>query len=238
LSRPATEIYDALAPHYREYAQTRSAYLAAVDRFVLENLPAGAASMLDAGAGDGVRGMALARQAGIPRVVLCEPSVEMASRCRALAPAAVWQHSVEEVPAVSERFDVICCLWNVLGHLANGAQRLSALSRMKELLAHHGVIVFDVNNRHNGPAYGWARVLGRIVIDALAPDERRGDASFEWHIAGRAYPGMGHLFVPAEIEALIARAGLVVKKRLAIDYATGARSRWALKGQLAFVVGR
>jgi hypothetical protein len=62
-----TDIYDALAPHYREYAGGKSAYLAAVDRFVLENLPAGADSLLDVGAGDGVRAMALAREAGIRR---------------------------------------------------------------------------------------------------------------------------------------------------------------------------
>jgi SAM-dependent methyltransferase len=238
LIRPETDIYDALAPHYREYAEKRSAYLAAVDRFVLENLPAGAASLLDVGAGDGVRGMALGRQAGISRIVLCDSSAEMAARCRALGPAAVWDSPLEAIPAVVERFDVICCLWNVLGHLDGRERRLGALSRMKELLAANGVIFFDVNNRYNAPAYGWARVLGRIVIDTLSPDESRGDASFEWRIGERTYPAMGHLFVPAEIERLIAQAGLAVKSRLAIDYATGARSRWALRGQLAYMVGR
>lgn len=238
MSGPATDIYDALAPHYREYAEKRSAYLAAVDRFVLENVPAGAASLLDAGAGDGVRGMALASEAGIPRVVLCDPSAGMAERCRSLRPAAVWQCPLESIPDVAERFDVILCLWNVLGHVDSGELRLRALRRLKDLLAGNGVILFDVNNRHNASAYGWPRVLGRMIMDAIAPDERRGDASFEWHIGGRSYPAMGHLFVPAEIERLIGEAGLAVKARLAIDYATGARSSWPLKGQLVFMAGR
>lgn len=238
MSPPATDIYDALAPHYREYAEKRSAYLAAVDGYVLENLPAGAASLLDAGAGDGVRGMALARKAGISKVVLCEPSAQMAARCRTLAPAAVWEVPIEEIPPVQDRFDVILCLWNVLGHLAGAEQRVRALSRLKALLTGNGRIFFDVNNRHNAAAYGWGRVLLRVVADRLAPDERRGDTRFDWSIGGKSFPAMGHLFVPAEIERLVAQAGLSVKDRLAIDYATGARSRSALRGQLAFTAGR
>lgn len=238
MSLPATDLYDALAPQYREYARQRSAYLAAVDSFVLENLPAGAARLLDAGAGDGVRGMDLARRAGISRVVQCEPSVAMAARCRALGPAAVWQCPMAEIPTTAERFEVILCLWNVLGHVPSGGGRIAALARLRQLLADDGVIFLDVNNRHNAAAYGWARVCGRIVVDTLAPRERRGDASFEWRIGGQTYPAMGHLFAPAEIEGLIARAGLTVRAKAAIDYATGARSRWALKGQLVFMAGR
>jgi hypothetical protein len=109
---------------------------------------------------------------------------------------------------------------------------------MKELLATDGVIFFDVNNRHNAAAYGWGRVLLRVVVDTLAPDERRGDTRFEWRIGERSFPAMGHLFVPAEIEGLVRQAGLVVRSRVAVDYATGARSRSALRGQLAFMAGR
>jgi SAM-dependent methyltransferase len=232
------DIYDVLAPHYREYAGRKSAYLSAVDRFVLDNMPADASSLLDVGAGDGVRGMALARARGIQRIVLCEPSAEMAARCRELRPAEVWPFPIENLPAASSRFDVICCLWNVLGHLESGKARVRALSCMKDLLLDQGVIFFDVNNRHNAAAYGWIRVAGRCIVDLLDPDERRGDANFEWQIGGRPYPAMGHLFTPAEIDMLIAQSGLVIRKKLAVDYATGAHSRWAWKGQLVFMAGK
>ena len=85
----AGDIYDALAPHYREYARRRAPYLAAVDRFIVRQAPAPVSALLDVGAGDGVRGMALARELKAARVVLCEPSREMAARCRALGPNAV-----------------------------------------------------------------------------------------------------------------------------------------------------
>ena len=205
---------------------------------MLEHMPGDAGSLLDVGAGDGVRAMGLARAGGVRRVVLCDSSAEMAARCRALAPAEVWELPVEALPAAGGPFDVICCLWNVLGHLENGDARSAALSRMKELLSGRGAIFFDVNNRHNAAAYGWLRVAGRVVVDFLDPDERRGDASYEWRIGEKSFPAMGHLFTPREIGRIIAAAGLVVRKRLAIDYETGARSDSPLRGQLVFMIGK
>lgn len=230
----ASDPYDALAPHYRDYAGKRAAYLAAVDAFVREHVPRGARALLDVGAGDGVRAMALARACGIGEVVLSDASAEMATRCRALAPAAVWEVPAQDLPDDGRRFDVVTCLWNVLGHIPTRCDRRAALTRMAQLLAPDGRIFVDVQNRHNQAAYGRWRVRGRVVLDALWPDERRGDTSYDWHIGERTFRGHGHLFTPAEIESLLAEARLRVVARAAIDYATGASSSDPLRGQLAF----
>jgi SAM-dependent methyltransferase len=231
----ATDVYDALAPHYREIAQRREAYLAAVDRYVLEHAgPAG--SVLDVGAGDGVRGMALARALGAQRVVLAEPSREMAARCRQLAPQAVWETTAESLPA-SDPFDVILCLWNVLGHLADRSRRVAALQSMARLLAPGGALFVDVNNRHNTAAYGRLRVLGRRLLDFVAPDVRRGDAVYSWQVGGASLPAMGHLFTPAEVEGMLAESALRVRRRLAVDYATGKYSVSPFEGQLLYQLG-
>ena len=234
----SSAIYDALAPHYREYAAKRSAYLAAVDRFVVENIPAGAGSLLDVGAGDGVRGMDIARRGGIGRVALSDPSFAMVELCRRLGPREVWHCGAESLPGPPGQFDVILCLWNVLGHLPGKAARVRALVRMRELLAPGGAIFFDVNNRHNASAYGWFKVCGRIVVDALAFDERRGDATFDWNVGGRTFQATGHLFTPGEIGGIIAEAGLDVLRRASADYAAGRFSTCALRGQLLFMLGR
>lgn len=231
----SAEIYDALAPHYRELSSKKSAYLAAIDQFVVENIPAGAKLLLDVGAGDGVRGMDIARQREINRVVLSDPSAEMVARCRLLGAEEVWQCAAESLPETSLRFDVILCLWNVLGHLSGREARVQALLRMRQLLAPGGVIFFDVNNRHNASGYGWVEVHKRKVVDAVAFDERRGDASFDWSVGGRVFPAMGHLFTPAEIKGIIANSGLHVEKRVAVHYATGTISRSSMRGQLLFM---
>lgn len=238
MSKQAAEIYDALAPHYREYAEKKQAYISAVDCFIREHVPGAPRNLLDVGAGDGIRGMALASQLGVRETVLCDISAEMVLKCRQLMPTEVWLAPAEELPATERRFDLITCLWNVLGHLPGRSERVRALSRMAELLSEQGVIFFDVNNRHNAAAYGRLRIFGRVVIDAVLPDERRGDASFDWRVGDRIFPAMGHLFTPAEIEGIITESGLQVEKRIAVDYATGRSSTSRFDGQLVYLVRR
>jgi SAM-dependent methyltransferase len=232
----AIEAYDALAPLYDDYAGAKAAYIAAVDRFVLEATPGRVESLLDVGAANGARGVRLARGMGAKRIVLAEPSPEMAARCREIAGVEVWPVGAESLPEDAGRFDVVTCLWNVLGHIPDHASRVSGLRRMRTLLGSGGRLFLDVNNRHNAAAYGWGRVLGRVALDALAPDERRGDVEFTWRIGEKAIPARGHLFTPREVRGLFAESGLEVARWTAIDYRTGARAGSALRGQLAFAL--
>ena len=231
-----TNPYDLLAPHYREYAMRKSAYLDAVDDFILDNLPASRGSLLDVGAGDGVRGMALARRIGAGRVVLAEPAREMAALCRMAEAIEVWQCAAQELPLGPERFDIVLCLWNVLGHLPSPTDRIAALTRMAALLAPGGRIFLDVNNRYNAKAYGRFRVLGRRAIDFVAPDPVRGDAEFVWRIGDQIVPSMGHLFTPGELAQLVASSPLRMRRRVAIDYASGRMDESPFNGQLVLVL--
>lgn len=237
MSVSSADIYDALAPNYREYAEKKSAYISSVDRIIVDNAPKGAKSLLDVGAGDGVRGMALAKMLKISSIVLCDYSAEMILRCKELRPDEVWQAAAEDLPETNRRFDVIICLWNVLGHLKGRSERVQALKNMSALLAKNGRIFFDVNNRHNASAYGWLKVFCRIAIDSISPDERRGDASFDWKIGDKVFPAMGHLFTPSEIEGIINDSGLRLLQRVAVDYASGTPAKSPLKGQLVYMVG-
>jgi ubiquinone/menaquinone biosynthesis C-methylase UbiE len=227
-----------MAPHYREYAERKIAYLSAVDRFVIEHAPPVPAAVLDVGAGDGVRGMALAKELKAESIILADASVEMIARCRLLHPTDVWLCEAQNLPQTGLRFNLILCLWNVLGHLPDRANRVQALRAMGSLLAPGGAVFFDVNNRQNARNYGRWRVLGRVLLDAIAPDERRGDGTFQWKIGEQTLPAMGHLFTPAEIEDIIADSGLAIVRRAAVDYATGAMSASRWGGQLLYQLGK
>ncbi|HBF36361.1 MAG TPA: hypothetical protein DDW50_03485 [Firmicutes bacterium] len=233
-NQSAVHMYDALAPYYREYAQKKAAYLNSVDRFILDHIPDDAESLLDIGAGDGVRGMALAAQKKIQYVILSDISQEMVARCRQLRPSDVWQAAIENLPETDKRFDVIICLWNVLGHLADRFIRIAALKKMRRLLSGKGSIFLDVNNRHNASEYGWIRVLGRIFLDSVNPNDKRGDTCFHWKIGNDLIPGKGHLFTPDEIEAIIKESGLSIQSKIAVDYHNGLQSTQLWKGQLLY----
>lgn len=229
-------LYDALAPAYRDLSQRRRPYLDAIDRLITSRTRRGAMSMLDVGAGDGIRAARLASALDIRRLVLLEPSAKMASLCRAHAATAseVWCAPVEELAPTNVRFDVITCLWNVLGHVSNHARRASALSRMRALLAKDGQIFIDTTHRYNALAYGSLRTIARLVVDAVRPSERNGDIQLKWIVEGRAVRGRGHAFTQAEMSRLFAMAGMSVLDARFIDYRTGeARRHWWM-GQLYF----
>jgi len=233
----SARIYDAFAPYYRLYSGRRAAYLAGVDDLVCARFAGRVRSLLDFGAGDGVRGAALARRLGAERLVQADVSREMLRLCRALGAAA----EVRDVSAPGweswpDRFDLVLCLWNVLGHVPTVEARVRTLAGLRALLAPGGAICFDVHHRHNR-AYGFARVLLRRVVDRLRPDPSRGDVRFDWVVGGRRLPAHGHLFTDAEVRAALAAAGLAPFDRWAVDYETGGASRDPGSGQLLYFAG-
>jgi 2-polyprenyl-3-methyl-5-hydroxy-6-metoxy-1,4-benzoquinol methylase len=231
--------YDRLAPHFRSYSEARAAYLSAVDQLILRRIPAHAKSLLDVGSGDGLRARALARSCSIPRLILSDPNTEMVRRCRLLETVDdVWQVAAEDLPDAGERFDVITCLWNVLGLVTDSAKRSEALRRMRSLISPQGRIFLDVNNRYNASAYGWLTTLGRILYDLLHPSDTNGDVSFSWRIGGEVIHTRGHVFRPDEASCLIAEAGLKVVERHVVDYGTGESRRFTFGGQLFYELAK
>lgn len=231
------DIYDHMAPHYRAYAEKKSAYMNAVDETILEFLPPNTTTMLDVGAGDGVRGVTLAGKAGITELTLLEPSAEMVKLCQSLPVKNIWHGSADDLPkSHTPPFDLITCLWNVLGHVPDSDARVRALKNMAALLKQGGIIALDVNNRHNANAYGNITVAGRYFIDLIHPDVTRGDVSFDWDIDGQKIPARGHLFTPQEMRAMFREAGLRLTHSFAIDYKSGVRSRNLFMGQMTFIL--
>lgn len=228
--------YDMLASVFRSLSQSRNAYLSSIDRIVVTRTPAGARALLDVGAGDGVRAWRIARSRRIPRLVLAEPSEAMSARCRRLRGAEVWRVRAEDLPEGGQKFDVITCLWNVLGHVENHQKRLLALRKIGSLLSDSGRIFLDVNNRYNARSYGRVKTLGRILYDRVLPSETNGDVSYTWRVGNQHIPYGGHVFTPGEMDSLVAGAGLRVSARYVIDYETGRRYRSLFRGQLFYVL--
>lgn len=230
------ELYDALAPYYREYSQKKNKYIKSVDEFILSKIPRNCNTLLDVGAGDGIRGMRIADGKKIKYTVLCDPSAEMIKMCSRLNPTELWHLPAEDLPESEKKFDVILCLWNVLGHLENSEKRIKSLCAMSKLLSDTGIIFLDVNNRHNASSYGKMSVLKRVVIDFFCPDETRGDASYEWKFGEKSFPGMGHLFTPREMKKIIKKSNLTIARRVCIHYESGRLSNNPFSGQLVYLL--
>jgi SAM-dependent methyltransferase len=235
------DAYDRLAAHFDDVASRRSDYLRGVEALIRARIPPHARRLLDVGAGDGSRALRIAEGAGRLEVVLLEPSVAMASRAR--PGIEVWPVRAEDLSATDphvqrRRFDVLTCLWNVLGHIRPEAARARALERMGSLLAPEGRLFVDVNHRYNAISYGLGLTAARFLKDRVSFDERSGDVVARWAVGGDACSTYGHVFTDGEMRRLTARAGLVVTERVVVDYDTGRARRWAIHGNLLYVLKR
>ncbi len=235
------EAYGRLAAHFDDVARRRGPYLRSIEERILERIPAGARKLLDVGAGDGSRALRIAEGGVGLDVVLVEPSAEMGRRAR--DGIELWPLRAEALRAADpriegRRFDVVTCLWNVLGHVRPEAARVRALEEMGALLAPGGKVFVDVTHRYNARSYGLALTLGRFLKDRLFFDERSGDVVARWTVPGDDCSTYGHVFTDGEMRRLAARAGLLVSERIVVDYDTGRTRRWAIQGNLLYVLNR
>jgi len=230
------KIYDAFAPQYREYSQSRNSYLAAIDELLLGGFRGKVRRVLDYGAGDGVRGARLFKGLGAERLVQADVSEEMLKLCREQGAAAeYWNVSSDQWKKTPERFDLILCLWNVLGHIRPFAERQKVLADLRTVAAPGARLCFDVNNRHY-VGYGKWTSLSRRLLDFVWPDYSRGDTRFMWKIGNAQFPAQGHLFIMAELRELIGTTGWTIEDWRAVDYATGRVSSNHCQGQLFFIL--
>ena len=228
---PPIEAYDAFTTSYKSYAEGRGPYHRAINDIVIA-WARNAASLLDVGAGDGSRTLHIAQSAGVRRIVLLEPSAGMRALCT--EGAEIWPFPIEEIPDAAPSFEVITCLWNVLGHLRGTRQRLDALARLRRHLFPGGMLFLDVSHRYNAAAYGWSKTLARMLHDAIFPSEGNGDVIVSWNTEGKRIQTHGHVFTRSEIEGLFLSARLKPINRWVISYETGAHHQLPFAGHLFY----
>ncbi len=231
-----TQMYDQLAPYYRTITSQKATYINSVDQIILDQIKLNMNTMLDVGSGDGIRAKNLADQAGIKRLVLSEPSKKMVELCRVNYSGEIWNTTAEELPSTGEKFDVLTCLWNVLGHIPNTSSRIASLIKMRCFMHPGSLLFLDVNNRYNASAYGKLEIYKRMVYDILHPNNTRGDSEYEVSIDGNTIKGMGHLFTPQEMLLLIKNSGLKLKQRIMVDYKDGSIHASIIEGQLLYII--
>jgi 2-polyprenyl-3-methyl-5-hydroxy-6-metoxy-1,4-benzoquinol methylase len=228
--------YDRVAPVYACLAKQRGAYLDAIDRIVVSEIPPGSRSLLDVGAGDGARAGRIAEAVGLRDLVLLEPSAVMRSHCP--EQANIWDLRAEDLRCRQGSFDAITCLWNVLGHILSIAARVAVLRQFARLVPLEGRIFIDLNHRYNARHYGAVATAARFLRDRVSPGDGNGDVTVTWSVEGRLVSTTGHVFTHREFAAMAQAAGLRIEKRFVVDYASGTLRRRSFEGNLLYVLRR
>jgi 2-polyprenyl-3-methyl-5-hydroxy-6-metoxy-1,4-benzoquinol methylase len=232
--------YDRIAPEFKRISDDRRAYLDSIERLVIalviEESRRGARTLLDVGAGDGTRSLRVVKATGLKNFVLLEPSAGMRGNWPPNIPT--WPIRAEELWSKQDEFDVITCLWNVLGHIHPAQTRVEVLRQCARLLSPQGVILIDVNHRYNARHYGWLPTLLRMARDRFLPGEQNGDVTARWSVDGATCSTKGHVFTDAEFRGMANGAGLAVRKVVAVDYRTGEIRSSKSAGSLLYVLQR
>jgi SAM-dependent methyltransferase len=230
------QAYDRIAPELPRLSYSRRAYLDRIDRVVISQIPEGSRSLLDIGAGDGHRARQIAGAAGLKDVVLLEPSASM----RGMWPPDTrgWTIRAEELSGKNDTFDVITCLWNVLGHIFPTESRVEVLRQCGRLLSREGLLFLDVSHRYNVLHYGLLPTILRMMRDRILPNEKNGDVMACWNVNGCSYATNGHVFTDPEFRRISSSAGLTIRKVFIVDYATGEIRHSVFAGHLLYVLAR
>ena len=165
-------------------------------------------------------------------MVLLEPSAGMRLQCP--PDAEVWPGGILEISDESPQFDLITCLWNVLGHIQGTKQRVLVLAKLKRLLSPGGAIFLDISHRYNAASYGWTRTLLRMVHDLFLRSDKHGDVIVSWEVNGGTIHTRGHVFRQAEMKKLFRTAGLKIVGKWVVSYETGAECRLSTSGHLLY----
>lgn len=229
------KMYDSLAPGYRNYSRSRLLYLNAVDSVVRQYLTP-ESSVIDFGSGDGVRVHNIAKNI-TSKLCLVENSCNMITKIKDQYPRALIlnQDFADVNFQTGKKYDIAICLWNVLGHLGNEQRVLTGLTNIRKSVRKNGIVILDINNRHNISQYK-IKAVKNIIKDVFTYKFANGDIKFNISINGQNIPSYVHIFNKHEIEKLIDVAGFEIKSGVYINYANGDIEKSPLFGQLCYVL--
>jgi 2-polyprenyl-3-methyl-5-hydroxy-6-metoxy-1,4-benzoquinol methylase len=206
------------------------------------NLPNRCERILDVGCADGVRGHHLFTNARGSEIWMMDNCQEMCERARQIEGMSgehilnfdITQDTQNHLP--NDYFDVVWCLWNVLGNIAEYPRRIEALAHMKEVMRQNGRIFIDVNNRYNLANYGWKILTENLFNDIIRPNRNNGTVEYKIKVTdNKEIDSYCHFFNPKELPEIFKELDLKVLKSVYVDYTTGALThQWG--GQMFYVV--
>lgn len=183
------------------------------------SVPLAGRRVLDLACGPGRHAVRLVERGA--RVVGLDLSLPLLSRARARLGRAVplVRGDMRHLPFAPGSFDVIVNLFTSFGYFADDRQHVAVLREAAALLARGGRFVLDYFNADAVRASLVPReertgAGGHVVIERrLSPDGRFVLKELHMVDDGRSFVERVRLFSPAELERLLAEAGLAVDHR-------------------------
>ncbi len=233
---PSNTYYDQLAQEYSGIYAKRANYLNAVDDLIFQVMDGlNVINYLDIGCGDGTRSLKIIERIKPNHAVLIDNSEKMLESAKSLYKGNISFIHGDVLHFRSEmKFDLITCLWNVIGHFPDKQYKIAFFKSVKHLLTDKGVFIFDVNNRYNMAHYGFRSVARNMINDVVKANDR---GSFRLQIGSDSHTNV-YIHHPYELESILHAAGFRMKDKHYINYASGSITRNPLGGQLYYCISK
>jgi SAM-dependent methyltransferase len=234
---PSDIFYTKFSSSYSSYFGTKREYIEAVNSFIMSEASS-PISVIDVGAGDGRRSRDVCDLLGAKALTLIDNSDGMIAHLKKIEKSYVIKADISDPSfEIGQKYDVMLCLWNVIGHMLTQEQRLSALKNMRKLLADSGVIFIDVNNRYNLSHYGVKAVIRNMWTDVFSrQNDQLGIFDLSINTADDQLRTKVYISNPFEIRKLFRMSGLKVIKVRRFNYRTGKKAMTIFGGQSVYKV--
>ncbi|MCR9183626.1 MAG: class I SAM-dependent methyltransferase [Flavobacteriaceae bacterium] len=220
--------YNIIARDYDLLSRERMNYLNVIDNIIIsDNKNKKIKNYLDIGSGDGRRSLKIINSLEPLNSTLVDDSQKMLEQIKSKPNLTVLNNSFFEIET-EVKFELMTCLWNVIGHIDTNSQRKQFFQIVDKLLDSNGVFYLDVNNRYNISHYGYSNVMKNLEMDVLYPSESNG----EFYIGEGDKKTKVYIHNPFDLGKYVNDLNLEIEKTWFINYKTGEIKETFFEGQL------
>jgi len=242
ISKIVVNHFNTLADRYDQKSLNRQLYLQSIDNLILGYLHKrnhNPLKLLDVGCGTGQRTEKLKLSLKESVVYGCDISPQMVNLAQSRNIDKIIVSDMSNLPFDNQSFDVILCLFNSFGYLADQTQRLQTLTQFRKKLKHNGLLFIDVMNQwHMGEGLNYKKsffsILRTYITSVLSSSMSRGDHYFSLSLNNQEVEGWVHGFSDAEMRFLLTQSGFSVQDRCYIGYDSGEIKKYFWQGQLFY----
>jgi len=217
--------YTKIADSYNIISNKRTYYNTSVDNIIINQCKNKIKTIMDVGCGDGKRGINIFEKTNAEEILLIDESEEILSCVEETKHIKKISSSILDLKT-EKKYDLIICLWNVLGHVETAEKRILTLKLLGELLKKNGFMFIDFNNRFNIKEYGYYSVIKNVLLNIIKKESG-------WYtVKNEEFATKVYVHQYYEIIKMINKSNLKINKIYFIDYKTGKLVKNMFQGQI------